>query len=490
MARQPQQEQPQESGTFEVACAGDRCAATLGDLTLSAGRIRPDGSWGFAGTAFGGTVELAQGGSATYGGRAAFRNASAGAGNGGDEHGEVTLTADFAAKTISGRVEGVNGSPVRLILNPASPRSDGDFRTFEASSVECQAGVSCDAGEWSGQFGRGNTVGAAFSASLNGEEALTGALIGAAAESSPEPGQAGGADAESPQEPGQAVEWPDWPIPDVAAARRNTGGLEIEALSSDAIRGNLLRLAPPGHIGRSATTISSGNVHWWLDNNVEFSPVMTATGSIPLFQAHTSTESHGRGDTAPEGLVGLGGWMEYGWFIMGLGTPLCAARESHLCGGDGLLQPTTISGWVRTDYDYPNRVNFPENMHWHGTMIGTDKTMSATPNLVESQVDITVRDDDQYNTKVEVDFRLIRDVNTGRAYPNMEWNINLNQGGGFFISASLSNGRGNSPGLNVSLEGHITGPNGEEIVGEFDDVTLKGVFGAKRHICIPSPCVH
>lgn len=459
-------QQPQEqSRTFEAACEGDRCAATFGDLTLNAGRIGEDGSYTFAGTAFEGAVELPQGGSATYEGPAAFsRSALAGTDNGGDEHGKVTLTADFGAKTIGGRVAGTNGSPVRLILNPASPASGGDFRTFEAFSVECRAGVSCDAGEWTGRFGRGNTVGVAFSASLDGREVVTGAGI------------AGGQGPESPSEPEAAIEWPDWPIPNLTAARINTGNLEIEAMSSDAIRNAVRPFFGPITSTHSANYrgFGDGLFYWWLSDNVEFKTVGRGPGSIPLFMVRSGSRIPDANNMPPN-FVSVGGWMEYGAFLLELARP----------GFGGFTGPV---GHRVTYYDYPSGVNFAENMHWHGVMLGTDKRVSANPNLVQGTVYITVRDEREFYSTVEVDFKNIVDVNTGTPYPAMEWqDVPLNQGGGFIGSQKLSNG---NEGGRLTLFGHITGPRGEEIAGFFDDSTLTGVFGAKRHICSNDPCQH
>ncbi len=115
------------------------------------------------------------------------------------------------------------------------------------------------------------------------------------------------------------VEWPDWPLQS-EIARTRAGGLLIEDMSSSAI---LDRLKAVGNPLGNSDVYATGNIDWWFQRNVEFRPVMTGTGNIPLFQARTSDERFtgserlGLGD-APKGLVGYGGWMDYGYFIMAL----------------------------------------------------------------------------------------------------------------------------------------------------------------------------
>ena len=285
------------------------------------------------------------------------------------------------------------------------------------------------------------------------------------------------------------VEWPDWPLQS-EIARTRAGGLLIEDMSSSAI---LDRLKAVGNPLGNSDVYATGNMYWWFQRNVEFRPVMTGAGNIPLFQARTSDERFtgsarlGLGN-APNGLVGYGGWMDYGYFIMALWT-----EKSHLISYNPESDEpyeTTAKGYGYRNYDYSDEVNFPKDMHWHGTMVGTDKRLSET-NFVQGTVYMTVRDGARYNSKVEVDFKNIVNLSTGQIYFPIEWeNAGLNQGGGFITST-----QGVPPGTTFSLYADITGPRGEEVVGKFDRDSLVGVFGAnvfgaKQHTCIPTPCVH
>ena len=184
-----------------ATCENGVCTAEYRGHTLRADFYETaDGSYSrYAGTPFFGFDEpYPEAGTARYEGVATLRRTT-GRNQTVDEAGTATLNADFGASTISGRVEGANGSPVRLTLNDASLRTDDPVADFEASSIRpspsglspvtCQAGVTCDWGYWFGEFGHEETVGALFDAYYNGEPVLSGALVGAQTESTivPEP---------------------------------------------------------------------------------------------------------------------------------------------------------------------------------------------------------------------------------------------------------------------------------------------------------------
>ena len=167
--------EPGQSQEFSPTCTNGRCTANYGGRTLQA-QSNPAGRSGSAFQDFYGP--LPEGGTASYEGVAAFRRNPRTA-QASDEYGAVTLTADFGASTIGGSIDGKDGSPVQLTLNPASPLPNGSFTYFEASprnpspaggpAVTCRAGVTCDGGQWWGEFGHEDTVGATFLAEQSGQ---------------------------------------------------------------------------------------------------------------------------------------------------------------------------------------------------------------------------------------------------------------------------------------------------------------------------------
>ena len=280
------------------------------------------------------------------------------------------------------------------------------------------------------------------------------------------------------------VNWPEWPI-DPVAARPMVGGLEIEDTSSDTILAHLEAVANLKTPYPYADVFHTGNVSWWHLPNVEFSPVMRSAGNIPLFQARTSDQRFPDSSEAPEGFIGYGGWMDYSYFIMGLSTS--ESRRFFYDPDDPKPYESTSSGYRYGVYDYfpPGSGKFYEvDMHWLGAVIGTDKTL-ATSNFVQGTVHMTIREDARYDTRMEVDFKNLVNLTTGSIYHSMGWDRVSVYGRSFDSTQGSPEGN-----LRFTIDGAFTGPNAEEAVGKFDRDSLTGVFGAKRHTCIPAPCRH
>ena len=280
-------------------------------------------------------------------------------------------------------------------------------------------------------------------------------------------------------EPDEGIDgWPDWLV-DPMTATSIVGGLDIEEWESGAIRSQLISIEEG-----SISTYGSGITHQWLlrnadRDNVEFQPVMRVQGNIPLFQARTNEEARSAW------LLGYGGWLDYGWFIYG---------SQHEESTSYMVDPGVLMTQRYKNYDYPDAVNFPIDTNWLGVMIGTDTRMSP-PNVVQGTVQMTVRKDNRYDSRIEVDFSNIFDVSTGERYPDIEWSsADIGQQGGYVDSLrSAFGGEGETTGVvydDYTLDAYITGPDGEEIVGRFDRAPLVGVLGAKRTLCIPTPCRH
>ena len=280
------------------------------------------------------------------------------------------------------------------------------------------------------------------------------------------------------------VVWPEWPINPVAA-RPMVGGLEIEDMSSDTILAHLESVANLTTPYPYGDVRSTGNMDWWHLPNVEFSPVMRSAGNIPLFQARTSDQRFPDSREAPKGFIGYGGWMDHSYFIMGLSTS--DSSGFFYDPDDPKPFETTSSGYMYGVHDYfpPGSGKFYEvDMHWLGAVIGTDKTL-AIPNFVQGTVRMTIKEDARYDTRMEVDFKNLVNLTTGSIYHSMEWD-RVHVYGRFFDST-----QGHPDGnLRHTINGTFTGPNAEEAVGAFDRDSLTGVFGAKRHTCIPTPCRH
>ena len=281
------------------------------------------------------------------------------------------------------------------------------------------------------------------------------------------------------------VNWPEWPI-DPVAARPMVGGLEIEDTSSDMILAHLEAVANLETPYPYADVYNTGNMRWWHLPNVEFSPVMRSAGNIPLFQARTSDQNFPDTSEAPDGFIGYGGWMDHSYFIMGLST----SDSSGFFYDPDNPKPynTTSDGYAYGVYDYfpPGSDDkfYEVDMHWLGAVIGTDKTL-AIPNFVQGTVHMTIREDALYDTRMDVDFKNLVNLTTGSIYHSMEWDRI------WVFSESFDSLQGSPEGhLDYTIYGTFTGPNAEEAVGEFDRDSLTGVFGAKRHTCIPTPCRH
>ena len=102
---------------LRATCQNGHCSADYRGYTLRAGEL-PDGTTGFGGTAFLAYYDpLPQAGTATYEGSAAFR-LNPRTPQARNEYGDATLTADFAASSMSGSIYGRYGSTVLLNLNP------------------------------------------------------------------------------------------------------------------------------------------------------------------------------------------------------------------------------------------------------------------------------------------------------------------------------------------------------------------------------------
>ena len=279
-------------------------------------------------------------------------------------------------------------------------------------------------------------------------------------------------------EPDEVVEWPDWPV-DPMTAKSIVGGLDIEEWESDAIRSELKAIEEGG-----ISTYGSGLIHQILlrnndIDNIEFQTVMRVQGNIPLFQARTNDKARSKW------ILGYGGWLDYGWFIYG---------SQHEESTSFMHGPSFLMTGRYKNYEYPDAVNFPIDTNWLGVMIGTDTRMSP-PNVVQGTVQMTVRKDNRYDSRIEVDFSNIFDVSTGERYPDIEWSsADIGQQGGYVDSLrSAFGGEGETTGVvydDYTLDAYITGPDGEEIVGRFDRAPLVGVLGAKRTLCIPTPCRH
>ena len=291
---------------------------------------------------------------------------------------------------------------------------------------------------------------------------------------------------DSKGEPGDGVNWPDWPI-DAVAARPLVGGLAIEDMSSEEILDRLEAVANLTTPYPYSDVLRTGNLRWWHRPNVEFSPVMRSAGDIPLFQARTSDQDFPDSSEAPAGFVGYGGWMDYGYFIMGLST----SDSSRFFYNPDNPKPydTTADGYMHGTYDYFPSGTYDEkfykvDMHWLGAVTGTDKTL-AIPNFVQGTVRMTIREDPRHDTRMEVDFKNLVNLTTGSIYHGMKWD-RAHVYGRFFDSL-----QGSPEGdRTTTLSGVFSGPNAEEAVGRFDRDSLTGVFGAKRHACIPTPCRH
>lgn len=169
-------------------CQNGYCSANYRGYTLRAGEF-PDGTTGFGGTAFLEYYDpLPQAGTATYEGSAAFR-LNPRTPQARNEYGDATLTADFAASTMSGSIYGRYGSTVLLNLKPATPHPNETFHYFEASpshpspnggsAITCVAGITCDTGTWYGYLGHADTAGATFFADRGGQRMIEGGLIAA-----------------------------------------------------------------------------------------------------------------------------------------------------------------------------------------------------------------------------------------------------------------------------------------------------------------------
>lgn len=293
------------------------------------------------------------------------------------------------------------------------------------------------------------------------------------------------AGSEPPGNGGDNANWPEWPI-DPVAARPMVGGVEIEDASSDMILAHLEAVANATTPYPFADVFWRGNLDWWHLPNVEFAPVMRSAGNVPLFQARTSDQSFPDSREAPEGLIGYGGWMDHSYFIMGLST----SDSSEFLYDPDNPKPfeSTSDGYMYGVYDYfPSGSGdkfYAVDMHWLGAVVGTDKTL-AIPNFVQGTVHMTIRDDARNDTRMDVDFKNLVNLTTGSIYHSMEWDRVWVAGRSFdSLQGSPEDAR------DFTLQGTFTGPNAEETVGEFDRDSLTGVFGAKRHTCIPTPCRH
>ena len=173
--------------------------------------------------------------------------------------------------------------------------------------------------------------------------------------------------------------------------------------------------------------------------------------------------------------------MDYSYFIMGLSTS--DSTRYFYNPDDPKPYDTTADGYRYAQYDYDfDDHPFELDMHWVGTMIGSDKTLSS-PNFVQGDVNMTITKADRYDFKMEISIGSLINLSTGSLYHAIVWDdVGLNEGGGFFSSLQGGTGAG------YTLYGDFTGPNAEEAVGNFNRDSLTGVFGAKLGSCSPPPC--
>ena len=235
---------PEPSGPFEWSCTEAGCTADYRGVSLQAGlHDFGDGDGPepvFGGSAFSGFAGPLPQGTAHYAGAAAFRRTTGPSGPDAetvDETGTVILTADFGTNTVRGRLDGSDGSPVRLAFNAASLDRGAGAPSFETSvfspspsggpGVTCVAGIACDYGEWWGEFGHEDTVGAAFYAELDGVPVIGGGAIAARTdittepqpEPAPEPEPEPDDDTTQPEPaPDPGVASPDWLLPGSVAS--------------------------------------------------------------------------------------------------------------------------------------------------------------------------------------------------------------------------------------------------------------------------------
>ena len=492
-----------------ATCENGVCTAEYRGHTLRADFYETaDGSYSrYAGTPFFGFDEpYPEAGTARYEGVATLRRTT-GRNQTVDEVGTATLNADFGASTISGRVEGANGSPVRLTLNDASLRTDDPVADFEASSIRpspsglspvtCQAGVTCDWGYWFGEFGHEETVGALFDAYYNGEPVLSGALVGAQTESTMAP---------EPEPITPATDWPEWPVKDMAASRSLTGSTQLAMTPQQigaaitAVNDIRYRTDPTSHHPCLGGNVWPAAAEFCVGGD-ELRAVMERRG-IPLVQTRVIYDLEPNPYGSYDAYTAYGGLLKYGYFSVHAQHYFFSQQgeETGIVSGSDDRASYLLAKPRFEDADHwPGPV---ATGHWAGVMLGADQTVIDTwqgstdlgilgdPNyIIQGDADIRVhlnpghRLDDR---KVDVAFTNIVGINSGTRYPDLNWRVWMGEDRSL-ISDFRADSRYYCPGGNDcylpqggTIAMQFAGPNHDEVLGGFSITNIEGTFGAQR----------
>ena len=491
--------EPPQPGAFAPTCADGLCSANYHGQTLQAGSFT-DGTGGFVGTAFAEFYgPLPQGGTATYAGETAFR-LNPRTPQATDEYGTVTLTTDFGASTIGGTVNGKDGSSVQLTLNPATPLPNDSFTYFEASPrhpspsgdppITCRTGITCDGGQWWGEFGHEDTVGAFFLAEQNGRRVIEGGLIGAKTKENPRPD-----DTTTVPDPDPTVDWLlSGTVSSTAArgeAERTKNAIEDARDPNLSNYGSVVNNTVGGHHGGGpAAIVFTGpgpNYHgaypdyagsWGYWNDPAMSAAITKIqevfhGGAPPLEAADNPEVVKR-------VIGL---MDNGYFGIAhssghVANPGTSYSYDVASNFGAFYEANDVLSMAMGDHTYLRDYGLV-GATWSGDALGFDKA-SETAVFGPASLAITSEADCPPNCRSDYHVRLNVDWTNGDSVELTGF-----AGGGDDIGLPLSAFNGAEYGTEPSspthrFRGHFAGIQAEEAFGVFETPEYIGAFGAKR----------
>ena len=486
---------------LKAKCQNGYCSADYRGYTFRAGEL-PDGTAGFGGTAFRDFYDpLPQSGTATYKGSAAFR-LNPRTPQVRNEYGDATLTADFAASTMSGSIYGRYGSTVLLDLNPATPLPYDTFHYFEASprnpspnggaAITCVAGVICDEGEWYGYLGHADTAGATFYAVQAGQRVIEGGLIAASVDGDEAP-------INKPPDTGTGGSLPEWLVSQTTVIQAVGGTVRLQTGDYGHLRNGSIEASDlaglaayinaagfsGGRIGNHVLDAICSGVTWTCLAEMQLVALTgdrSSTQGIPLLQ----TRSRHFDQMDRRAYMGL---------VEGFGYFGVSLTENDPAGGDYI---TAFTG------GRSENINFPQGGGtWLGEMVGIGKPRtdvfgnvfqgnasvkiyfvphppSPIPTLGDGYYDVTVELTEIKNLNKAGHF--VSGYRDGDIGEDFRWSINMSnvdpQQGGYLFSKFENNS---------NVTGYVVGSNTSipSFVGTFETESMDGAYGAEPFVTAP-----